>query len=60
MKDIQQKIQDWEQIKALSNKVRVSLPKDRKSAAQQLYGAIRTYYGKYHTKFDYHNPPKEE
>ena len=60
MKNLKTQIEDWKQIKALSNKVGVSSGENRKSTAQELYEAIRVYYGEYRTKFDYHNQPSEE
>ena len=59
MTDLQNKLDEWQKVRALMDKIKeADDPARRKLALGHFYEGIRGYWEKYKEKFDYQTPPK--
>lgn len=58
MKNIEEQLKDWKDLKGLCVQVRLTQGAERADAVNLLYERIRIYKDKYGVKFDYNNEPR--
>jgi len=58
MKNIDERIEDWEKLKREADKVRETTGEIRKVHQANFYAGLKMFYEKYGSKFDYNNKPR--